>query len=164
MSEVRIRYNEPLNPDNLDVLTQKEANERGQYFKVLRALMVACIVIPLITSWYREYEGAENTFSFVRFFVTSGTLLGICITATYFSYRAYHSKLLLDLRDRTKTVETNKITRKVALPSGNGYYFYTNSKTKISIEVSPEDFHAYNEGDEVSIEFATNSRHYLGYF
>jgi hypothetical protein len=72
--------------------------------------------------------------------------------------------LLLDLHNRTKTVETNKITRKVALPSGNGYYFYTNSTTKISIEVSPEDFLAYNEGDEVSIEFATNSRHYLGYF
>ncbi|MBE2288500.1 MAG: hypothetical protein IAE95_03025 [Chitinophagaceae bacterium] len=164
MSDASIRYDEPLNPDNLEVLTQKEANERGQYFKVLRALMVACIVIPLITSWYREYEGAENTFSFVRFFVTSGTLLGICGAATYFSYRAYHSKLLMDLRDRTKTVETNKITRKVAHPSGNAYYFYTDSKTKLSIEVSPEDFNAYNEGDEVSIEFATNSRHYLGYF
>lgn len=164
MSYAITRYHEPLNDTERSFLLKKEAKERRQYFVVYRAVMVACFVIPFITSWYRAYDGAPNAFSYIRFFVTTFTLLAISTTAVYLSYRTYHRKLLLDLRDSTKTIETSHITRKLAMPARNEYHFYTDSHVKLSIEVSEAYYHSLKEGDEVSIEYTTHSRLYLGYF
>lgn len=164
MSYELARYNEPLKEKELKFLQQKEAKERRQYFVVYRILMIMSFVIPFIASWYRAYEGAPNAFSYIKFFVSTTVLLGICSFATYASYRVYHKKMQLDIRDKTKTIETNTITKKVFIASKNAYYFYTNSRVKLSIEVSPDYYHNMNEGDEVSIEYTTHSQLYLGYF
>lgn len=158
------KYTEPLNERELHFLENKEIKERRQYYAVYRGLMVLCFIIPFITSWYRAYEGAPNAFSYVRFFVTTGILLSISTAAIYASYRYYHRGLQLDLKERTKTIETSQITKKIFIATKNTYYFYTNSKTTLSIEVSPEYFTALKEGDEVSMEYTTHSRLYLGYF
>ena len=154
----------PLTDEEVITLSQKEYAERQQYYKVYRALMVFCFIIPFITSWYRAYEGAPNAFSYIRFFVTTSILLFIVSFATYASYRHYHSTLQQDLKERTKTVETHRITKKVFIPANNACYLYTTSRTTLSIEVTPEYFALLNEGDEVSLEYATHSRLYLGYF
>lgn len=151
-----------MNDAELSFLREKEAKERRQYFVVYRMLMIGCFIIPFLTSWYRAYEGAPNAFSYVRFFVTTFVLLAISTTAVYLSYRAYHKKLLMDLRDGTKTIETSHITRKLAMPGA--FHFYTDSAVKLNIEVSEQYFHSLKEGDEVSIEYTTHSRLYLGYF
>lgn len=121
-------------------------------------------IIPFIGSWYRAYEGAPNAFSYPRFFVSAGILLTISSIATYGSYRLYHRKLRIDIREQTKTIETNRITKKLYIRAKNAYYFYTDSTTKLSVEVSEEYYNSMKEGDEVSMEFATHSRLYLGYF
>ena len=164
MPHAIIRYREPLNETELSFLREKESKERRQYFVVYRLLMIGCFVIPFLTSWYRAYEGAPNAFSYVRFFVTTFTLLAISTTAVYLSYRVYHKKILMDIRDGTKTIETSHITRKLALPGRGTYHFYTDSAVKLNIEVSEQYFHSMKEGDEVSIEYTTHSRFYLGYF
>lgn len=159
-----IRYREPLNTDEIRILEEKETKDRSQYYKVYRILMAASFLISFITSWYRAYEGAENAFSYIRFFATTTALLGISTAAAYISYRAFHRKLQLDLKDRTKTIETNKITRKLIVATSNAHYFYTTSRIKLSIEVSEEHYHSLKEGDEVSIEYTTHAQLYLGYF
>jgi hypothetical protein len=159
-----VRYNEPLKEGELSFLEKKEGKERRQYYVVFRILMIMSFVFPFIGSWYRAYEGAPNAFSYTRFFVSTIILLGISGFATYLSYRTYHRKMRLDIRDKTKTIETSRITKKVAIPAKKAYYFYTESKVKLSIEVSEEYYVSLNEGDEVSIEYTTHSQLYLGYF
>lgn len=154
----------PLSDVEVGMLSEKEITDRQQYFKVYRALMIFCFVISFLTSWYRAFDGAPNAFSYMRFFATTGILLFIVSAATYASYRYYHSTLQQDLVDRTKTIETHRITKKVFIPANNTCHLYTTSRTTLSIEVSPEYFAALGEGDEVSLEFATHSRLYLGYF
>jgi hypothetical protein len=164
MNYALTRYNEPMNETELSFLRDKESRERRQYFVVYRMLMIGCFIIPFLTSWYRAYEGAPNAFSYIRFFVTAFTLLAISTTAVYLSYRVYHRKIVLDIKDGTKTIETSHITRKLALPAHGTFHFYTDSSVKLNIEVSEQYFHSLKEGDEVSIEYTTHSRMYLGYF
>jgi hypothetical protein len=159
-----IRYNEPLNERELAFLEEKEAKERKQYFKVFQALMAGSFLIPFMASWYRAYDGAPNAFSYLKFFVSATILLTISAVAVYLSYKAYHKTMTLDIRDKTKTIETNRITKKVTIASKNAYYFYIDSAVKLSIEVTEEYFHSLNDGDEVSIEYTTHSKLYLGYF
>jgi len=157
-------YREPLSEDEVSFLTVKEAQQRTQYYNVYKLLMVLAFVVPFITSWYRAYEGAPNAFSYLRFFVTAAILLSMVTAATYGSYRYYHKGLIMDLKEKTKTTETNRITKKIYIPTKNSFHFYTDSKTTLSIEVSEEYYQFMKVGDEVSLQYTTHSRLYLGYF
>ncbi len=157
-------YREPLSEDEVSFLTVKEAQQRTQYYNVYKLLMVLAFVVPFITSWYRAYEGAPNAFSYLRFFVTAAILLSMVTAATYGSYRYYHKGLIMDLNEKTKTTETNRITKKIYIPTKNSFHFYTDSQTTLSIEVSEEYYQFMKVGDEVSLQYTTHSRLYLGYF
>lgn len=126
--------------------------------------MIMCFVIPFAGAWYRAADGAPNAFSKTKFFFAAGILLSICSFATYVTYRVNLRKLQLDLRDRTKTIEISHVTRKLHVAAKNAWYFYIDSRIKLSIEVSYEDYNRIDEGDEVCIEYTTHSRQYLGYF
>lgn len=155
---------EPLNNSELRYLETTEAKERKVYYQVFSILMFMSFIIPFIGSWYRAYEGAENAFSPIRFFVSAGVLLFISSFATYMSYRSSLLKIQRDIKHKTKTIEKNHITRKLHIPTKNSFYFYIDSSIKLSIEVSQNDYLSMKEGDEVSIEYTTYSKHYLGYF
>lgn len=150
--------------DELIFLENKELKERGQYYKVYKWLMFLSFLFPFIGAWYRATEGAPNAFSMTRFFFSAALLLSISTIATYLSYRIYLRKVQLDLRFKTKTIERNHITRKLFVAPKKAYYFYIDSAIKMSIEVSFTDYELLKEGDEVSIEYATHSKFYLGYF
>ncbi len=157
-------YSETLRADELGFLLKKEHKERKMYFKVFRILMVVSFIVPYIGAWYRVIDNVPLAFSYTRYFVTAGILLFISGFATYATYRVYLSKIQRDIRFRSKTIEVNHITKKIHVPHSNTFHFYIDSGTKLSIEVSQSDFAIYNEGDEVSIEYSTYSREYLGYF
>ena len=143
---------------------KKEQKDRKQYYKVFDLLMILSFIIPFAGAWYQAYDGAPNAFSPLRYFLSVGVLLSLSSFSTYVTYRVNLHKVQLDIKDRTKTIETNHITRKVCIAIKNSYYFYIDSKIKLSIEVSATDYERMNEGDEVSIEYATHSGLYLGYF
>lgn len=164
MNKAVRRYEEPLKKEELSELMAKETKERRQYFVVFRLLMIGSFILPFIASWYRAYEGAPNAFSYVKFFVSATILITISAAATYLSFKRFHSKLLADIKGNMKVVETWPITKKVTIPSKNAYYFYTESKVKLSISVSEDFFNNLQEGDEVSIEYTPHSHIYLGYF
>ena len=158
------QYIEPLAPDELKFLTDKEQKDRKQYFRVFDLLMLLSFIIPFAGAWYQAYDGAPNAFSPFRYFFSVGVLLSLSTFSTYVTYRVNLRKIQLDIRDSTKTVETNRITRKVYVGTKKACYFYIDSKITMSIEVSMNDFERLAEGDEVSIEYATHSGLYLGYF
>jgi len=158
------RYQEPLDSSELGFLEKKEATERNQYYKVYRLLMFLSFVIPFAGAWYRAADGMPDAFSKTKFFFTAGLLLSISTFATYLTYRVNLRRIQLDIRDKTKTIEVSHVTRKLYLDVKKAYYFYTDSKVKLSIEVSASDYDNIHEGDEVCIEYTTHSRQYLGYF
>jgi hypothetical protein len=109
-------------------------------------------------------DNSPFAFSYARYFISAGILLFISGFSTYCTYALFLRNIQRDIRLRTKTIETNHITRKLHIPQNGTYHFYIDSATKLSIEVSQYDFNSYNEGDELSIEYSTHSREYLGYF
>ncbi|MCW3123604.1 MAG: hypothetical protein JWQ38_3096 [Flavipsychrobacter sp.] len=158
------RYMEPLATDELSFLQRKESKERSQYYKTFRMLMIMSFIIPFAGAWYRASDGAPNAFSVPKFYVAAGVLLSISSISTYLTYRINLRKIQWDIRDRTKTIEISHVTRKLYLGVKNTYYFYIDSRIKLSIEVSEADYYRINEGDEVCIEYTTHSKNYLGYF
>jgi hypothetical protein len=157
-------YIEPLEPDELQFLQRMEVKDREMYYKVYNVLMVMSFIIPFIGSWYRAFEGAPNAFSFTKFYASAGALLTISTAAMYGSYRFNLRKVQWDIRHKTKTIEVCHITRKQYMPHNNAFYFYIDSVSKLSIEVSELYFRHLDAGDEVSLEFTTHARMYLGYF
>ncbi len=126
--------------------------------------MIMSFVIPFVGSWYRAFDGAPNAFSITHFYVTTAILLGISTAAIYTSYRYFLRKVQADIKYKTKTIEVCRIVRKQYMPQNNTYHIYIDARDKLSIEVSQAHFYDMNIGDEISLEFTTHSRLYLGYF
>lgn len=155
---------EPMNVEELGFLRKKESQQRSMYYKVYRILMLMSFIFPFAGSWYRAYEGAENAFSALRFFISSGILLSISTFAVYMSYRINLRKVQQDLKHGTKTIDTNHVLKKTYVATSGLYYFYIDSKVKLSIEVSEDDYLRLCVGDEVNVEYATYSKEFLGYY
>lgn len=171
MSQQLIRYNEPLSADELDFLQQKEAREMKQFYKVIRILMVICFIIPFGVAGYHAADDLHNTdpntpnpFSFVAYFTGVGGLLSLLALGSWYAYTRTLSKLHADVRRQTKTIELTHITRKQYMPQTNACFFYIDSPTMLTVEVSAADFSRLNEGDELNIEYSTYARIPLGYF
>lgn len=164
MTQLIRYYVEPLNNEELNFLQKKEQQDRKQLYKVVRALLFLCFIIPFIVAWFRALNGATNPFSYLAYFVTVIVLLTISCIGLYL---AYHSNLQLvrrDIHHRTKTIEQTHITRKQYMPQNNTWYFYLDSPTRLSIEVNEADFQRLREGDELNIEYTTYAKLHLGYF
>jgi len=159
-----IRYQEPLSPDELDFLRRKVAQDKRQFYKVLRVLLVLSFVCPFIVAWIRAFIGVPNPFSYGFFFLGVGFLLAFSATTAYVSYYYFLRKVVQDLRANEKIIERAHITGKRYMPQTNSYHFYLDSPTRLSIEVSEPDYKLLKEGDEVNIEYTTVSKMYLGYF
>jgi hypothetical protein len=164
MSLQLIRYSEPLETDELAFLSKKEEKERKQFYKVIRVFMLFSFILPYIVAWFRAADGAQNPFSYFNYFIGVAFLLSFSGVATYIGYHRTLKQVQLDIRDRTKTIERTHITRKQYMPQNNTYYFYIDSPNRLSIDVSEQDYHRLDSGDELSIEYTTHSKLYLGYF
>lgn len=126
--------------------------------------MIMCFLVAFAGAWYRAAGGVENAFSPLRYFGFTAFLLSLCTLAVWLSYRLYLRKVLWDLKSLTKTIEQSHITRKQYMPQNKSYHFYIDSPNRLSIEVSQDDFYHMDEGDEVSIEYTTHAKIFLGYF
>lgn len=159
-----VRYLERLNSDELAFLRKREQRDRHHFFRTVRVLMVICFVIPFVVAWFTALEGLDDAFSYKRYFLGVTYLLcfaGICV---YVSYHYFLRKIRKDIKALTKTIERVHITEKKFMPQNSSFFFYLDSPTKLSIEVTEEDFSRMKEGDEVNIEYTTHSKLYLGYF
>jgi len=159
-----VRYLERLNKDELAFLQKRERRDRHHFFRTVRILMVICFVIPFAIAWFTALEGHEDAFSYQKYF--SGVIYLLCFAGlcVYISYYYFLRKIRKDIRIPTKTIERAHITEKKFMPQTDTYYFYLDSPTKLTIEVTSDDYNRLAEGDEVNIEYTTHSKLYLGYF
>ncbi|MEO6833724.1 MAG: hypothetical protein ABI378_13935 [Chitinophagaceae bacterium] len=164
MSLELVRYHEPLQEEERAFLIRKETRDRRQFFKVLQIVLVICFILPFAMAWGEAIVGKPNPFSFKLYFIGVGTLVGLTTGAALVSYRSNLYLLYRDLRANTKTIERTTISRKYLMRPTQKCFFYLNSKIRLSIEVSEEDFDNFEVGDEVNIEYATFSKSYFGYF
>jgi len=164
LTKALVKYHEPLEPGELLFLERKAGRERANYRKVYWILLFFCLLFPFAGAWYREYEGAPTAFSPLKFFATALVLVSICSLSVYAAYRRFLRNILLDIRDKTKTVEISHVTKKLFVSSRDTYYLYTDSQVKMSIEVSHESYLLMEVGDELCIEYSTHAGEYLGYY
>lgn len=159
-----IRYKEPLQEDERAFLIQKETRDRRQFFKVLQVVLLLCFILPFAMAWGEAIVGKPNPFSFRLYFIGVGVLVSLTAGAAFVAYRSNLYLLYRDLRANTKTIERTIISRKYVMQPTQKCFFYIDSKTMLSIEVSPLDFDNFDVGDEVNIEYASFSKSYFGYF
>lgn len=161
--EARI-HNEPLLPEELQFLKDKDEKETRTFYRAIRVFMFVCFVIPFIVAWLRAMDGDENPFELGAYFLGVAFLLSFTGLCAWLAYRRSLQKIKRDIKNRSKTVERTHITRKQYMPHNHTYYFYLDSPNKLSIEVSEADYHMLNDGDELNIEYSTNAKMYFGYF
>src|SRR5689334_12276117 len=156
MSLQLIRHNEPLEAEELTFLQEKEARELKQFYKVVRIIMVICFIIPFGIAGYRAADDinrtapdAPNPFSFIAYFTGVAVLLSLLAIGAGVAYYNTLRKLHADIRHRTKTIEQTHIMRKQYMQQNNTCYFYIDSPTRLSIEVSADDFNRLDEGDQL---------------
>jgi len=164
MSFELVRYQEPLNRDELSFLMRKEEKDRKQFYKVVRLFMLLCFICPFVIAWFKAVEGMEDPFSLIDYFIGVFFLMCFSGTGIYLSYVHNLRRVQHDIRSGTKTIECTHILRKQYMPQNNSFYFYIDSPNKLSIEVNEFDYHRLESGDEVNIEYTTFSKLYLGYF
>ncbi len=159
-----IRYTEPLATEERAFLVRRVQREQKGFFRLARALAVLCFIIPFLFAWYKAAEGMPRPFAAGPYFAGVGFLMTLAGAGLWFSYMRTLSSLVADLRRGTKTVEQTHITRKVFMPGNSTYYFYLDSPTRLSIEISEEDYQRMAVGDELSIEYSSTGQVYFGYF
>lgn len=157
-------YDQPLEPDELEFLERKDEKDTRQFYRIMKIFMLFSFIIPFGIAWFRVLDGTENPFSMLFYFASVAFLLAFSGFCSYLAYRRTLQKIKNDIRDKTKTIEQTHITRKQYMPHDKKYYFYLDSPNKLSIEVSEGDYYSMHEGDEMSIEYSTHARLYLGYF
>lgn len=164
MARELIRTQIRLDPSEREYLRSREREDRKVYYKLIRYCLILAFVIPFIIAWVRALDGKENPFSYLYYFLGVGCLLsfsGLWLSIAYFRFLY---KIQKDIRDGYKVVEQTRIKRKQYMPQNNKYYLYLQSPVRLSIEVEAKDFHQWEDGDEINIEYTPHSQMYLGYF
>lgn len=164
MSRELIRTAMRLDDSERNYLVAREQEDRKVYYRLIRYCLILAFVIPFIIAWVRALGGKENPFSYLYYFLGVGCLLafsGLWMSIAYFRFLYRIQK---DIRADVKVVEQTRIKRKQYMPQNNKYYLYLQSPTRLSIEVEAEDFHRWEDGDDINIEYTPYSQMYLGYF
>lgn len=157
-------HSERLSDEELAFLLRKDEQETRSFYRTARIVMAICFIIPFVVAWGRAFFGENNPFEFGYYFLGVLFLLAFAGTGFWLAYTRILGKLKKDIKERAKTIELTRIKRKQYMPHNKTYYFYLDSPVKLSIEVEEQDYHAFNETDEVNIEYSTNARFYFGYF
>lgn len=164
MSVELVRYYEPLSPEEMAFLKRKETRDRRLLYKSVRILLLICFGLPFAMAWGKAIAGMPNPFSYASYFTGVGVLLFLTLGGAALAYRSSLYRTHLDLRHRTKTIERATITRKRYMPQTDACFFYLDSPTRLSIEVSNAYYERLKVGDEVNIEYSTYGKAYFGYF
>lgn len=134
------------------------------YMKIMNFLLVTAGVVPLlVATGYFIYTRDPDMFLFQ--FVTWLSVMVvffIVIATIYYLHELLY--LYLDIKYRTKTIERCLITEKKYMSINNTYHFIINSNIRYSLEVSENDYLAFEVGDEINIEYSTWLKEFFGYY
>lgn len=163
------KYVDDLSPDELDFLVRKVAKQERTLKRILWIMMGGAIVFAFGGAWENKKKEPmmppfETVFSWQNYFITLGLLLIIFTLILRLLRHSELQKLKKDIRQKKKIIERVLIQKKTFLPHNNTFHFYLDSLSKISIQVSEDDFMQMDEGDEICIEYSQNAEVYFGYF
>ncbi len=159
-----ITHEEIMDAEELAFLEKKDEKESAQFFRFMRIVLILCFVIPFIAAWFKALSGDADPFSYFFYFIGVFILLVFSTLCAYIAYRRSLFRVKQDIRQKKKIVEHTHITRKQYMPHNRLFYFYLDSPTKLSIEVSEEDYHTMDKGDELNIEYSKYAKFYFGYY
>lgn len=161
-------YIEPLQASELDFLQKKAKKQTFVYRRILYIMLIGAVLISFAGAWQNVQQGRlleqVTVFSWKYYGITllSIVLLFLLLMRLVAMKDLYF--LRKDIKQKSKIVERVLIERKTFLPHNNTFHFYINSALQISIQVSEFDFNAFEEGDELCIEYSRNAGIYFGYF
>lgn len=154
----------PLEEDEILFLERRFERVRMEYMYGMKLLMWICVLLPVVSALL----SLLNDTVYVPLPVIYG--YGQLITAIAFIlimganyYRGLY-QIKKDLHDQTKLAFPVEILRKRYVTQNNTHHFFISGGLKYSIEVDPNYFDQYQEGDEVMIEFTRYSKIFLGYY
>ncbi|MEZ5045857.1 MAG: hypothetical protein R2831_02585 [Chitinophagaceae bacterium] len=143
---------------------QKLHDKQSRDFSfALRLVFLICILIPLLAgllSYFKkpDLQSMLYMYGFAQLLVTVLLFAGLWIY-----YLSHLRKYKLDIKHRKKTQYVVSIKEKSEIEFNHTFHFFIHHPLKYSIEVSENDFHFYQVGDELAIEFSKYSKEYLGY-
>ncbi|PSK93365.1 hypothetical protein [Taibaiella chishuiensis] len=167
---------EPMEESELAFLVAKRDKDRSSLVRTLRTLCIAFVILPFgagavlesirrVNDAKRHLPVHEESFgSRYAFFIGILFLLFLISLAGYISYVRTLKRVITDIRRGLKTVEQTTISRKVYMTHNDTCHFYLRSSSRLSIEVSREDYEHYEEEDEINIEYSTYAKVYFGYY
>lgn len=159
-----VRVEEAMEPEELNFLRRKEERDRAQLLNVGRVFLYLSFICSFFVSCVRALAGTEDPFNYRDYFAGVGFLLLFSGSGLFSGYYFFLRKVRLDIKRGSKLIERVRVLRKVYMPQNNSYYFYIDSTKRLSIEVTPDDYHRLDTGDEVNIEYAPISNIYFGYY
>jgi len=168
-------YTEPLTRSETAFLLRKKNRELTLFRSAIRTLLIFAVIVPLIGGILFELSAQKEAQhpnlqdppeegSFLYFVVAFVVLLLLISLAAYLVFNASLKKLLLDLKHKTKIIEQAEVTAKKYMRQNNTCHLYIKSPTRLSIQVKPEDFALFRQGDEINIEYSFHAKVYFGYF
>ena len=165
---------EEMNKEELLFIKKKLQKEQALMFRTMRNLSFLCFIIPTIVAILfftneqkipdQYAEELPEPFTMYTYLYSVLSLLTLLFLGGFISYIKSIKTLKKDVELKTKVIEPVLIIRKKFMDINNSYYFYLRSRLKLSIEVTEQVYHQYEEGDEINIEYSRFGKEYFGYF
>lgn len=165
---------EEMNKEELLFLKNKVQKEQKLLIRTMRNLSFLCFIIPTIVAILfftndqktpeQFKEEMSEPFTIYTYVYSLVSLLSLLYLGGFITYIKTIKVFKKDIDQNVKVIDPVVIIRKRFMDINNTYYFYLRSRVKTSIEVSQQDYHQYQEGDEINIEYSKFGKEYFGYF
>lgn len=155
---------EPFEADERAFIQRRYDKESAQYMYAMKRLVWLTALAPVVVALIYYVATGKTSILYRVYFTGLAFLLLFFTLVAWLSYRHKLGKYRRDLDLGQKVIERVIIESARYMPQTNTYHFFISSAHKLSIEVSEEDFHRLQPGDELSIEYARYCGEYFGYF
>lgn len=99
----------------------------------------------------------------ITIFISLLVICGVLSIIFFIAYWINVRPIRKDIQSNYKIIETVSILQKQYMQHINAYYFTINSKQRLSLQVTKEEYEYYKTGDEISLEYTPHARIDLGY-
>ena len=158
-------YSEAMGEDELAFIQRKHDKESAAYLYTMNRMLLFIVFIPAGIAMFFAVARSLQWQGILHIYIVGFIALFIFFAlVSILSYFHKLHKYKMDLKHKTKIVEQAIIKSCQYMPHNNTWHFYLLSQTKLSIEVSEEDFQSQVPGDEINIEYSQYAKEYFGYF
>lgn len=126
-----LRYDEPLDLEELAFVRRREERDRQNFFSFLRILLIVCFICPFVYVWYLAlFSKDPNPFRYKLYFALVGFLIVFSSFCSYLTYIFFLGKVHWDAKWKRKTIERVHVMRKLYMAQTDTYFFYIDSPSQ----------------------------------